>query len=102
MGRKRLNSYQRKKKQEESTFVPADPRCQECFYWGYFGGIQDEAIYCCHYALCEGKLRERISETECGSFVDGKTAQKRKYKLQSVPMTQWGCGGLGFVRKGER
>jgi hypothetical protein len=105
MGRVRKTDYEKKKFQEkkkEKPFVLPDPRCKQCDYWRYFGGIGYESIYCCHFALTEGKLRDRISETECGSFVDKDTVPKRKATYQTVPMSQWGCSGLGTIRKGER
>lgn len=90
------------KKRKAEKFVPADKRCGQCFYWRYLGGIQDKAMYCCHYALVNGKLRERISETECGSFDAKKGNKKRGIRFEPVPMSQWGCSGYGTIRKGER
>ena len=101
MGRRRLTDYQRKKKKKPG-FVPPDPRCYECDYWRYLGGVDDESIYCCHYALYKGKLRDRISETECGSFEPEGTNKYFKIGLDDVPMTQWGVGGLTTQRRGER
>ena len=89
-------------KNQKIKFVPADNRCKKCYYWRYLGGIQEEATFCCHYALVQGKLRERISETECGSFKEKKGNRKRGIRFEPVPMSQWGCSGLGYVRKGER
>lgn len=105
MGRVRKTDYEKKRYQQkkaETAFVLPDPRCEQCDYWRYLGGIGDEAIRCCHFALAEGKLRDRISETECGSFVDKETAPKRKTNYQNVPMSQWGCGGLGIAKRTER
>lgn len=94
--------YDREKSGEEKGFVPADPRCAECYYWRYLGGLNDESCYCCHFLLYEGKMRERISETKCGSYKNRATHKKQDSKTQSVPMNQWGCGGLGYIRRGER
>lgn len=102
MGRKRLTDPERKKKKEPAPFVPADKRCEQCYYWRYLGGINDQQISCCHFALIEGKLRERVSETECGSFMDGTGVPRRRVGIADVPMTQWGVGGLGIIRRGER
>lgn len=101
MGRKRLTDPDRKKK-EPDPFVPYDPRCEQCYYWRYLGGINDQPIMCCHYALYEGKIRDQISRTECGSFLDKQSAPNRKPSLQDIPMTQWGTGGLATIRNGER
>lgn len=101
MGRRRLNDYEKKQKAQKKTeFVPADPRCEQCYYWRYLGGVDDESINCCHFALFEGKLRERVSETECGSFKDKKTATRKR--SMPIPMNQWGCGGLGISKRIER
>lgn len=89
-------------KGQKIKFVPADKRCKKCFYWRYLGGVRDEVTYCCHYALVRGKLRKRISETECGSFEEKKGNRKRGIRFEPVPMSQWGCSGLGTIRKGER
>lgn len=102
MGRRRLNDFERKKKCAPKDFVPADPRCGQCHYWRYLGGIQDEPIMCCHFALIEGKLREQISKTECGSFTEKKLGRKIGFRHEPVPMSQCGCSGLGIVRKSER
>lgn len=102
MGRVRMTEYPMKRKKKKEVFVPADPRCAECHYWRYFGGVTDESTYCCHYVLMEGKMRCRISETECGSFAKKGSIPERRMQISDVPMTQWGCGGLGYVRKGER
>lgn len=102
MGRRRLTDYEKRKKAEgKDNFTPADPRCQTCAYWKYLGGVDDEPIYCCHFALLEGKLRSRITPTECGSYRDKKSFKAPKASVDSIPMTQWGCGGLpAYPRRG--
>lgn len=102
MGRQRLIEPERKKKKEPDPFIPYDPRCEQCYYWRYLGGIHDTAIMCCHFALIEGKLRDKISRTECGSFKEKKGNIRRGIRFEPVPMSQWGCSGLGHIRKGER
>lgn len=80
----------RNKPVENKQFVPPDPRCEECYYWRY---IAESAPWkkCCHYILDEAKQRNRISETECGSFLDKTTRPARKGSFQEVPVSQWGC-----------
>ena len=80
------------KKKTPKKFLPPDPRCEQCYYWrmmSSYGNFRKA----CHYALIEGKLREKISKTECGSFLDKADAPDRKLEFDSVPMSQWGCGG---------
>ena len=85
-----------KKKIED--FVLPDPRCEKCYYWRKITGL-DQEMSCCHCALDTGKLRIKLSKTECGSFIDKATAPERKFAFGDVPMTQWGCGGLGLKSK---
>ena len=83
-------------KKATSKFVPPDKRCSKCFYCREITGL-DQQTSCCHYALDKGKLREKISKTECGSFLDRESVPKKKISFGDVPMSQWGCGGLGVV-----
>lgn len=86
-------------KKHTEKFVPPDKRCEKCFYWRDITGF-NQSTFCCHYALDTGKLRDKISRTECGSFLDKKNAPKRKPTIGEVPMTQWGCGGVMYRSNG--
>ena len=83
-------------KKAVEKFVPPDKRCSKCFYWREVTGF-NQKTFCCHYALDNGKLRDKISKTECGSFLDSETTDKRRPMFGEVPMSQWGCGGVGVV-----
>lgn len=77
------------KSTEKKPFVPADPRCGECYYWRVLSGYS-EGRRGCHFALDNGKLRHRISEVECGSFLPEKDGPKLRNTFDDVPITQWG------------
>lgn len=80
-------------------FVPADPRCEECYYWRSLAGWNNLGMKCCHFCLDNGALRVKISETECGSFVERDTMPKRNPSYDDIPMTQWGCGGMNIFKR---
>ena len=92
-----------KKKKKKSApvrteFTLPDPRCEHCHYWQSLSS-HGNFRKACHFALHNGKLREKISKTECGSFLDESNAPKYKPDFDCVPMIQWGCGGLNIYRK---
>lgn len=87
-----------KPKSKQEKFVPPDPRCERCYYWKDVTGL-NQATFCCHYALENGRLRIKISKTKCGSFLGEENAPKRKLGFEDVPMTQWGCGGTNTAGK---
>lgn len=91
----------RSNKPKPKPFVPADPRCKKCYYWQSLSGYNNNLMGC-HFALIEGKCRSRSSPIECDSFKDKSTAPKRVASFDSVPMTQWGLGGLNIVGKSQR
>jgi hypothetical protein len=88
-------------KNDENKFVPADPRCKQCYYWRKLSSCVMTFSRGCHYCLETGKLRTKISKTECGSFVGKDSAPKRERSFEDVPMIQWGCGGLNIRKKWE-
>ncbi len=57
---------------------------------------------CCHFCLDEGKMRVRVGERKCGSYIHKSKKPKRAPRYQDVPMSQWGLGGYTIVRRGER
>lgn len=81
---------EKKQTEPRKRFSNPDERCEECYYWRY---IAESSPWkkCCHYILDEAKQRNRISETECGSFLDKTTRPARKGSFQEVPVSQWGC-----------
>lgn len=83
-------------KPQPKKFVPADKRCSQCVYYTTLAPSAGAGQRACHYMLWEGKRRERISETECGSFQDKRFAKPVKRSFEDVPMQQWGTGGVSL------
>lgn len=77
-------------KKKPEPFVAPDSRCEQCYYWR-FAAESTNWFCCCHYALDTGKLRTKISKTECGSFASKDSKPKRKSSFTDVPVSQWGC-----------
>jgi hypothetical protein len=86
---KESGRVQRREKKKKEPFVPADPRCKDCYYWRSAAETTNY-FRCCHYALDNGKLRTKISKTECGSFEDRESKPKRKNPFPEVPVSQMG------------
>jgi hypothetical protein len=64
-------------------------KCKDCYYWRSAAETTNY-FRCCHYALDNGKLRTKISKTECGSFEDRESKPKRKNPFPEVPVSQMG------------